>query len=205
MGWLPIQSHAAKPSCETSQHATPDTADTALVAAAQADPQAFVALYDRYVERIYAYCYARLGNRALAEDATSEVFTKALAALGRYTDRCFAAWLFRIAHNVVTDQHRRRPTTSLADQPDWPDPQPGPADAAIAQTEYAALQAALAALPAEQRAVIELPYAGWSSDELATLLARSPAAIKQLRYRAVQRLRALLTDAGYISEEAQNG
>lgn len=198
MVWLARQARVALPRREEAQA----VADADLVAAARRDPAAFVALYDRYLDRIYAYCHARLGTREAAEDATSEVFTKALAALGRYEDVLFAAWLFRIAHNVVVDTHRRRTAAPLEVVADRPDESVGPDEAAIASAERAAVRAALADIPPEERAVIELPYAGWSGEEIAAQLGRSPAAIKQLRYRAMRRLRTLLVRSGHAPEEA---
>lgn len=82
--------------------------DASLIAAARADPRAFAPLYDRYFQPIYRYCYVRLADREAAEDATSEIFFKALNGLSGYRDGLVAAWLFRIAHNVIVDIHRRR-------------------------------------------------------------------------------------------------
>src|ERR1700682_3930161 len=83
-------------------------ADADLVAAAQADPAAFVALYDRYFERVLGYVRLRIRDEATCEDVTSQVFTTALARLGRFRgDGSFGAWLFRIAQNSVHDVHRR--------------------------------------------------------------------------------------------------
>src|SRR5579885_3182891 len=94
----------------------PDPDDATLAAAARADPRAFTVLYERYLGPIYRYCFARLGNREAAEDATSAIFLKALAALPEYRDGGFAAWLFQIAHNVVVDLVRRqRPTVALGE------------------------------------------------------------------------------------------
>ena len=198
MVWLSRGARAALP----RQSVAEPPSDAALVAAARSDPGAFLALYDRYLDRIYAYCHARLGTREAAEDATSEVFTKALAAIGRYEDILFAAWLFRIAHNVVIDAQRRRVAAPLDAIDDRPDPARGPDETALALAEGAAVREALATLPAEERAVVELPYAGWSGDEIAARLGRSPAAVKQLRYRAMQRLRTILARAGHAPEEA---
>src|SRR4051812_26148265 len=58
--------------------------DEALVAAAQVDRAAFAPLYQRYADPVFRFCYRRLGDRALAEDATSRVFERVLAALSRY-------------------------------------------------------------------------------------------------------------------------
>jgi len=63
---------------------------------------------------VYRYCYRSLGSQEAAEDATSQIFTQALAALHRYKSGSFRAWLFTIAHNVVVDEaRRRRPASSL--------------------------------------------------------------------------------------------
>ena len=201
MAWLAGRSRAAFP---RQAAGADDPPDAALVAAARPDPRAFVALYERYVERVYGYCHARLGDREAAEDATSEVFTKALAAIGRYEDILFAAWLFRIARNVVVDARRRRPAAPLDTLDERPDPARGPDEAAVGTAERAAVRAALAALPADERAPVELPYAGWSGEEIAARLGRSPAAVKQLRYRAMRRLRAALARAGHAPEEARD-
>lgn len=201
MAWSRGRARAAAP-CSREDTAAPT--DAALVATARSDSQAFLLLYERYADRVYQCCYARLGSREAAEDATSDVFTKALAALGRFQDVLFAAWLFRIAHNVVVDYYRRRPTASLDTAWACPDPARGPEEAAVAAADGAALQAALARLPLDQRAVVELPYAGWSTEEIAAQLGRSPAAVKQLRFRAMKRLRALLMQPEASSEEARD-
>jgi RNA polymerase sigma-70 factor, ECF subfamily len=159
--------------------------DEPLVAAAQADPRAFAPLYERYCERIYRYCYFRLGSSTAAEDATSEVFLKAMAALPRYRPGVFAAWLYTIARNVVADHHASRERA--------PDGLEG-IEAAVDERddERQALLAAVAQLPAEQRTAIELQFAGWSGEEIAASLGKSLPATKMIRYRAVARLRELL-------------
>src|SRR3954453_19558367 len=107
------------------QHSREDGADaqrsdTQLVRSAQTDRTAFAPLYDRYFDTVYRFCYFRLGNSQDAEDASSDVFTRALANLGRFrTDEGedgFRCWLFAIARNIVTDYQRartRHPSDSL--------------------------------------------------------------------------------------------
>ena len=84
--------------------------DSDLVLRARTDAEAFGHLYERYVDRIYAYIYHRVGNAQDAEDLTARTFYRALDNLDRYEDRGlpFAAWLFRIAHNLVANWHRDR-------------------------------------------------------------------------------------------------
>src|SRR5258708_5690132 len=82
--------------------------DAGLVAAAKTDPEAFGALYERYVKKIYNYVYYRTGNTHDAEDLTERVFQRAMLNLEGYTSRGlpFSAWLYRIAHNLVANWHR---------------------------------------------------------------------------------------------------
>lgn len=174
--------------------------DKTLAVAAKTDRAAFGVLYDRYVHRVYGYCYRRLQTPEEAEDATSLVFTKALAALSRYQDDgpSFRAWLFTIAHNVVIDEFRARKGAKRSVS--WPaddaaDPvgaAPGPEDDALAAEEVRELRALLSQLPADQAQVVELRLAGLTDREIAVVLGRGHVAVRVAQHRAVRRLRALL-------------
>ena len=167
--------------------------DAALVVRAKADPKAFGALYDRYAVPVYRYCHARLGDREAAEDATSQVFTSALAALPRYRERgTFAAWLFTIAHNAVADAQRRQGRLVPTTIPDQVDRAPTPEEHALAAEERRTLAALLAQLPPDQRRALELRLAGLTGVEIAEVLGRSHRAVKMLQFRAVAKLRLLL-------------
>ena len=75
------------------------------------DATALSDLYDRYAPKIYGYIYRRVGDAALAEDLTGELFVRMLRAIQNehaWHDS-FAAWLYRIAHNLVVDHYRRQP------------------------------------------------------------------------------------------------
>lgn len=164
------------------------------MAAAQRDRRAFAPLYRRYVGPVYRYCHARLGNREAAEDATGEIFAKALTALPAYRERAFVAWLFRIAHNVVVDTHRRARTSAPLDAAaEQPDPARTPEELTLARADTDALWAAIGTLPDGQRATVELQLIGWNDGQIAAALDRSPAAVRMLRLRALGRLRAFLT------------
>lgn len=171
--------------------------EAALVARARHDRHAFAPLYRRYVDSVYRYCYARLGDRDAAEDATSQVFAKALSALpSQRPDRSFRAWLFAIARNAVVDQHRaRRPDRPLTEADDPVDAGPSPEDLALGADEGAAVRALLGRLPPDQRRVVELRLAGLSGAEVAAALGRSPGAVKIAQVRAYARLRDLLGGA----------
>jgi RNA polymerase sigma-70 factor, ECF subfamily len=171
-------------------------ADREFARLARHDPAAFTPLYDRYVTGIYQYCYRRLGHREAAEDATSLVFVKALAAIGGYGGESFRSWLFTIAHNVVVDCYRQRgnhlPHQPLDAASAIHDRGPTPEETALHRDQQRGIRALLDELPDDQRAAVELRLAGLNGVEIASVLGRSHGAVKNLQYRAIQRLRALL-------------
>ncbi len=179
--------------------------DLSLVAAAQRDRNAFAPLYDRYHRPVYIYCYRRLLNPEAAEDATANVFVKAIIALpnfkpdSRRSGSTFRSWLFSITHNVVIDAWRKqRPDLSLDAGHGAvlggaiEDPFAGPEEIALANDESRAIVHLLARLPERQRASVELRLAGLTTAEVATALGMSFGATKALQFRAYRRLRDLL-------------
>ena len=70
---------------------------------------AFDILLNRHQDRLFNYIYFLVRSREVAEDIFQETFVKAIMTLqqGRYqNDGKFAAWITRIAHNLVIDQFR---------------------------------------------------------------------------------------------------
>jgi RNA polymerase sigma-70 factor (ECF subfamily) len=171
-----------------------DAGERLLVEAAQKDPAKFAELYDIHFERIYAFVARRMRDRDKAEDLTSEVFHKALANLKSYTwtGAPFAAWLFRIAANTVFDQLKRsaREPMNMAD----PEPSGGPEqEAAEARARLFRL---VEKLPPEQRRVVFGRFVEQRSiREIAQQLGKTEGAIKQLQFRALQKLRDRLEGA----------
>ncbi len=83
---------------------------TLIELAVGGDIEAFHALYERYHRRVHVYAYVRLGSTEEAQDVVQDVFLAIWRQLPRFENRhddAFPAWLFRIAHNVVTDRLRR--------------------------------------------------------------------------------------------------
>jgi RNA polymerase sigma-70 factor (ECF subfamily) len=175
--------------------------EVAIVALARQNPAAFAPLYEAYLAPVYRYCYRRLGSREAAEDATSQVFERALRSLGSFRGGSFRAWLFAIAHNAVADAWRRQGARPpFADALEVPDPAPPPEQVALLADERRLLAAALALLPPDQRQVIELRLSGIPSIEVATILDRSPEAVRALQLRATRRLQTLLASPGAARE-----
>jgi RNA polymerase sigma-70 factor (ECF subfamily) len=176
------------------QAAAPEeTSDEAIVARALHDRQAFGLLYDRYVDPVYRYCYGQLGSREEAEDATSLIFARALAALPTHRGGSFRSWLFAIAHNVVLNARRDAPRHhQLAIVVELADPGPRPDEMAEAAERRRSVSEALALLAEVQRRVVELRLAGLTGPEVAAALGRSHDSVRTTQRRALARLRTLL-------------
>ena len=168
-----------------------------LIEAAQKDPARFADLYELHFERVYAYVVRRVQDRAETEDLTAEVFHQALANLKRFEWRGipFAAWLFRIAANLISDrwQHSRREIVNDAAVI-------GSAQVAPAEIEAVEKRATLfrlvETLPAEQRRVVVLRFAEQKSiKQVAREIRKTEGAVKQLQFRALTNLRARLEGA----------
>jgi len=161
-----------------------------LVEAAQKDPSRFGELYENNFERVYAFIARRVRDRDVVEDLTSDVFHKALTNLGRFEWRGvpFAAWLFRIAANVIVDRSSRAAKElSSIDDPAEPPSNTGPEEI----ENRAQLFRLVDRLPAGQRRAIVMRFAEQKSiREIAHELERTEGAVKQLQFRGLQTLRA---------------
>ncbi|MFI5272042.1 MAG: RNA polymerase sigma factor [Ktedonobacterales bacterium] len=189
------------PRADGAAGATDADGEAALIAAAQADPAAFEALYRRYVTRIYRYARARSLSDEDAADLTQQVLLRALDALPRFKPgrAPFAAWLFRIARNAAVDAGRRRRRDTL-----WRDTQSEPlvdvaldpeAQALRGET-LARLRAALARLDPPKRDLLALRFAGQlSATEIAAVVGKRPEAVKKQLTRILRTLREHYDDA----------
>ena len=169
--------------------------DTALALRALTDPAAFGMLYDRYLDRMYAYLRARTSSAEDAADLTQQVFLRAFDALDQYRPRraSFATWLFRIARNTATDAYRRQKSAVAWDfLPAALQPIAGddPEASALRQETRDRLRLVLGACDARTREVLALRYgADLSVAEIAAIVGKSEAAVKKQLTRALRALK----------------
>ena len=167
-----------------------------LIEAAQHDPARFADLYELNFERVYAYIVKRVQDRADTEDLTAEVFQQALANLKRFEWRGipFAAWLYRIAANLISDRWQRS-GREVADDSEVASAQVRPAE--IEEVERrATLFRLVDTLPPEQRRVVVLRFVEQKSiKEVAREIRKTEGAVKQLQFRALSGLRARMEGA----------
>jgi RNA polymerase sigma-70 factor (ECF subfamily) len=157
-----------------------------LAAEISSPPATEVAL--REFDHVYAFIYARVGNRADAEDLTQQVAVKALPRLRNgYPEPAVRAYLYATARSVMATFwcHRSRvPEAELADDI-WID---GRGHELAAPPEAAAwVERTLNALPANYRRVLELRFLrGYSLHETADEMGKTVGGIKVMQLRALR-------------------
>jgi RNA polymerase sigma-70 factor (ECF subfamily) len=117
--------------------------------------EAFEAVFEALRAPVFALCLHLTGDRHDAEDAVQEVFLAVHRALpGFRGDAGISTWVYRIALRAALRQRARRRPSEAVD-PEMPADRGGEAHLA-ARDEARRVQAAVAGLPAEHRAVLSL-------------------------------------------------
>jgi RNA polymerase sigma-70 factor (ECF subfamily) len=175
-----------------------DTEQDLLTRARRWDKTALVEIYEGHNAELYRYAARQLGDSALAEECVAETFSRFLHALrsGGGPDQHLRAYLYRIAHNWISDCLQQRPLLALdADPLSDGLSQESPLCEVIERAECDRVRAALAQLTPEQRQVVVLHYLeGWAHAEIARALFKSVGSVKALQHRALATLRRLLMD-----------
>jgi RNA polymerase sigma-70 factor (ECF subfamily) len=172
--------------------------ESALIEAARRfEEQALVEIYDRFSQALYRYAMRTLGNEYLAEECTAETFSRFLSALknGGGPREYLQAYLYRVAHNWITDYYRRQPPPPLELNIEVLDgDEIGDPDHALTENLQAErVRAALLHLTEEQRQVVLLKfYEGWRNQEVAQALEKPIGAVKSLQHRGLNALRRIL-------------
>jgi RNA polymerase sigma-70 factor (ECF subfamily) len=167
--------------------------------ARRGDTEAFGHLYDHYHSSVYRVIYAQTRSTPLSEDLTADTFFRALRGIQAFKldAELFAAWLFRIARNLVID-HFKASRTRLEKAHDMSRHEDLADDAdaeLLTLMNRERVRTALAELPASQRRVIELRFLGeLSTREVADLLDTTEGAVKQLQFRGLRNLARTMRD-----------
>ncbi len=171
-----------------------------LVARAQSgDETAYGAIFERFGDPVYRYLAVRCGDAHLAEELTGELWVRVVEHLPAFrfrhppSEAAFAAWLYRIAKNLLHDKYRRSarepgPLTEMMPSSERPLD-----DQVIAREAHQRLHAAIAQLTPEQREVVLFRFMEERHiADVALLMERSQGAVKTLQYRALHALAGLL-------------
>lgn len=164
----------------------------------QGDTEALNLLVERYRRPLFGFIYRMASTTEEAEEIFQEVWLRVIKNLAKYRNNRFLSWLFRIAHNLVIDRSRRQsPEVAIEDEgtTDWLAFHAGhqsvsPVDALQEDDMHNRIQAAVAQLPVNQRAVFlmrmegDLPFreiARIQNVSINTALARMTYATDKLR------------------------
>jgi RNA polymerase sigma-70 factor, ECF subfamily len=149
----------------------------------------FQEIYQRHAGDVYRFALYLSGNRALAEDITSEAFAR-LWASDEKAIRILTvkAYLFAIARHLYVDS-RRSTSRHDAIDPELPEPGASPEMLAIYKSELHAVMKQLQEIPEVDRAALLMrAQQGLSYEDIARALGISLAAVKIKIHRARLRL-----------------
>lgn len=174
----------------------------AEVARESSDGPAFVALVDRFRQRVWRICFRLLSNEQDANDAAQEVFVRLFVHREKFAGRSkYSTWVHGIAVRTCLAMRRsrgrrQRHESVLADDR-WESRQP--ARRASAPGLSLDLVQMLETLDEEDRAMLLLKYAeGYDYEELAAIFELSVSACKMRISRAREKLQERYTDEGKV-------
>ncbi len=157
-------------------------------------------IYEKYVDKIYRFVYLKVSSQEVAEDLTSEVFTRGWQA---YCDNKknidnMTAFLYQIARNLIVDHYRQKGQAqfvSVDSAPNLANPGIGLEEEAMWKSDFHRVQAALANIREDYREVIVWYYLDeFSVREIAKMLGKSEEATRVHIHRALTTLRNSLRE-----------
>lgn len=191
--------------------------DELLIRRAQrGDADAFEQLLLEHQKNVYNLCYRMAGNPDDAMDLSQETFLRAWRCLDQYQfASAFSTWLYRLCSNICIDflrRRRRQQTVPLtfedADGEEQtyavPDAQPLPEEQVELKLTREILQAAMAQLLPEHRAVLQLRVVNeMSYEQIADVLDIQIGTVKSRLSRARNQLKKIL-ERGNLSRRASS-
>jgi len=194
-----------------------DLTDEALVNSFRATKEAryFKTLVGRYQDRIYNAAFRILGNSHESEEVVQDTFIRVLQNIQTFRNQStFAAWMFRISHNLCIDMVRTKsrkgmqvmsfdPHAHTSDDPhavtlnvvsQIADPEPGPSQLVDSKEQQQAVVDSLEKLPESQRIVLVLhDVEGFSYEQIAEIVGANIGTVRSRIHYGRIKLRELLS------------
>jgi RNA polymerase sigma-70 factor (ECF subfamily) len=171
-----------------------------IMQARQGDEAAWSGLVGQHQEAVFRLAYLFLGDADEAQDVAQEAFIRAFYALDRFDlNRPLRPWLLRITSNLARNK-RRAIGRYLAAVSRWLQQEtdsvgPTPQEAHLQQWQTKTLWQAIRRLPLTDQEIIYLRYfLELSVTETAETVGVAPGTVKSRLHRALNRLRAVVTE-----------
>jgi RNA polymerase sigma-70 factor (ECF subfamily) len=164
---------------------------------AHLEKEDLIEIYEHFSPRLYRYAIRLLGQADLAEECVAETFSRFLLILkkgGGPRDH-LSAYLYRMAHNWITDYYRNQPPVEPVEFDSISDSIENLAAVVTKNMERERVRNALLQLTPEQRQVIVLRFfEDWPHEEIAALIGKTAEATRALQHRALIGLQKMLVE-----------
>lgn len=165
------------------------------------DVDAFAELVARYSQKVYALVCGITGNAMEAEEITQDTFIRVFDHLGQWRGTGgFQTWLYRIAYNAAVSSLRRRPHIDLMPLDEGRVGERAESEQTwkVTESNMAAMERALAMMPATERTALTLFYMEDKTiEQIAIITQRSRSNVKVILHRSRQRLKKLMEEMNY--------
>jgi RNA polymerase sigma-70 factor, ECF subfamily len=183
-------------------------AGVAVRAVRLGDREAYGRLVELYQRRVFGLALMMVRHRSGAEEVTQDTFLRAFTHLDQYDEhRPFYPWIATIAVRLAQNWLRRHASVRMH-EPTGLEPMDEPAtttdllDELITDERGRHLWRSVAGLPSGERTAVILYYRDeMKVRDIARALGVTSGTVKTLLFRARQRLRRALDDAGAIHQE----
>ena len=166
-----------------------------ILKAQKGDKAAFGAIYELFYERIYRYCYFNTRKRELALDICQETFVRAWQGLPKfamYKGGSLQAFLFRIARNLIIDNHRKKKEVSIEGYQNL-ESNDDSEDEIDKRADQKKLKQAIDLLSEKDKQIIVLKYfEDLSGVEIAKILKMREGALRVRTHRIVKNLKIIM-------------
>ena len=153
----------------------------------------FSKMYENHVNDIFRYLFVHVRDEKLAEDLTSETFSKAWQSIDKFDFKQPRPWLYKIAQNTMVSHWRKKSSLPLDENVEIEDESPSVEEQTDKKLDKERLHNALEKLPEEMRSVVSMRFLmGLSARDTGINLGLTESNVRVIQYRALKKLKGVL-------------
>ncbi|MCP6718819.1 MAG: sigma-70 family RNA polymerase sigma factor [Patescibacteria group bacterium] len=159
----------------------------------------FSKIYDKYIDKIYGFTFFKVNSQEIAEDLTSEAFSRTWAVFRKKDKEIdnIQAFLYKTAKNLVIDHYRQKGKTQVVSTEDISiaDPRHNLEEEAILNSDVDNIKEILYTLKEDYQNVIIWYYLDdLSISEISNVLGRTKETTRVLLHRALNALKVKIKE-----------